>query len=112
MNNANAEVKNPTPGRLTLHQMEISNGRYSKRILGTDDISPAGEYYGWLMFLEETELSAITDDMVVPASSKSTAFANVTFQAGTSIPGLFSGITVTSGKVICFSNVDISDPIG
>lgn len=103
------EVPNPTVDRQILHQLSMSNGRYSKRVLTNGDVSPAGEVYGWLTVLEETQFTAITDLTISPEEDSSTALLPVVFSAGMSIPGRFTDIEVDTGTVIVFANVYIDE---
>lgn len=103
------EVPNPTVDRQILHQLSMSNGRYSKRVLTNGDISPEGEVYGWLMVLEETKFNAITDLTISPADEANSALVPIVFPAGMSIPGRFTDIEVDTGTVIVFANVYIDE---
>ena len=98
------EVNNPTPERQILHQLNISNGRYSKRVLGVSQGSLEGETYGWIYFLEDTEFTSITDGTISPVADQGTAFVGVLFKSGQSIAGIFIDIVVDYGKAICYSN--------
>ena len=103
------EVPNPTVDRQILHQLSMSNGRYSKRVLTNGDISPAGEVYGWLVVLEETKFMAITDLTISPADEANSALVPIVFPAGMSIAGRFTDIEVDAGTVIVFANVYIDE---
>lgn len=97
------EVQNPTVDRQILHQLSVSNGRYNKRVLSDGDTSPEGEEYGWIQFLADTALSAITDLTIVPAEDQTTALIG-SYLANQTIPGRFTDITVTTGTVLCYTN--------
>jgi hypothetical protein len=103
------EVPNPTVSRQILHQLNMSNGRYSKRVLKTGNLSsPAGEVYGWIYAVVETVIGAITDLSIVPEADQD-ALGGITLAAGASMPGLFTDVVVTSGTLICFANTIIEE---
>jgi hypothetical protein len=103
------ELSNPNVGRQMLHQMNISNGRYNKRVLSAGDTSPDGEYYGWIMFVTETTFTAITDESILPETDQATALTALTFAAGSHLAGYFTDITVNAGDIICFTNKFITE---
>lgn len=103
------EIANPTVGRQTLHQLNLSNGRYGKRVLKAGNLSsPAGEVYGWITALEETDIDTMTDLSIVPEASQN-ALDGATIPAGVSVPGYFTDITITSGILLCFANKSIDE---
>ena len=103
------ELANPTVNRQILHQLMISNGRYNKRVLTAGESSAAGEYYGWIYFVTQTVFTAITDESILPATSKDSALVGLTYPAGSYLAGLFSDITVSSGDIVCYTNAEIEE---
>lgn len=103
------EVPNPTVSRQILHQLNISNGRYNKRVLSAGDTSPDGEYYGWIMFVTETTFTAITDESILPETVQAKVLTALTFAAGSHLAGYFTDITVNTGDIICFTNKFITE---
>ena len=97
------EVSPPTVDRQILHEMRITNGRYSKRMLyGDENASPPLEVYGWIMAIEDVTITSLTDNSLV--NERNDLYDNTVIAAGTAIPGEFSNIIIASGKLLCFAN--------
>ena len=80
----------------------VMHGAYGKVRLAAGQSSSVGDYFRYLIFLEDTIFSAITDKVL---DSTQTAFQGDSFVRGLVIVGKFTGLTVTSGKVICLKDV-------
>jgi hypothetical protein len=88
---------------LTYQEMMVSHGAYGKEFLKAGESSTAGQYFRYLIPIDDTECSAIIDEGL-PAADQ-TKFQGEKLYRGIPIPGKFTGITVTSGRLICINDV-------
>jgi len=75
----------------------LSFGGYGLRVLTAGETSVAGESFGALQVIADAVISATSD-----AAGGDASITSLTLDAGTSIYGDFSAVTVTSGTVIAY----------
>ena len=91
-----AELYEKNERRILLEDVRLSHGKFGK-VKATSASGAITGVFSYIMMMEDTTFTTLTD-----SSLESGSFDGDEFLAGSILPGLFTAITVSEGKCICF----------